>query len=106
MEADVLWWKIYCTLLKRKYNTMDSWSRQRAPDPDDAAYLALADKVTHLAQVGIAKSDSAEMELYGGLGYASRARLTGLRSEKMATARAGVETRQQLLRFLALHPDM
>src|SRR5580765_3702938 len=82
IEADVLWWKIYCKFLERKYNTIDSWSRQRAPDPDDAAYLALADKVTHLAQVAIAKPDSAEMELYAGLGYASRARLTGLRYEK------------------------
>jgi hypothetical protein len=106
IEADVLWWKIYCKLLERKYNTIDSWSRQRAPDPDDDAYLALADKVTHLAEAGIAKSDSAEMELYAGLGYASRARLTGLRYEKMATARAGVEARKHLLRCLELDPDM
>lgn len=106
IEADVLWWEIYCKLLERKYNTIDSWSRQRAPDPDDAAYLALADKVTHLAQTAIAKSDSAEMELYAGLGYASRARLTGLHYEKMATARAGVEARKHLLRCLELDPDM
>ncbi|MCU1343460.1 MAG: Tetratricopeptide domain protein [Candidatus Acidoferrum typicum] len=106
IEADVLWWKIYCKLLERKYSTIDSWSRQRAPDPDDDAYLALADKVTHLAEAGIAKSDSAEMELYAGLGYASRARLTGLRYEKMATARAGVEARKRLLRCLELDPDM
>src|SRR5258706_12455192 len=85
IEADVLWWKIYCKLLERKFNTIDSWSRQRAPDPDDAAYLALADKVTHLSQVGIAKSDSAEMELYSGLGFGSRARLPALGSEKIAT---------------------
>jgi len=106
IEADVLWWEIYCKLLERKYNTIDSWSRQRAPDPDDAAYLALADKVTHLAQTTIAKSDSAEMELYAGLGFASRARLTGLRYEKIATARAGVEARKHLLRCLELDPDM
>ena len=106
IEADVLWWKIYCKLLERKFNTIDSWSRQRAPDPDDAAYLALADKVTHLAQTTIAKSDSAEMELYAGLGYASRARLTGLRYEKIATARAGVEARKHLLRCLQLDPSM
>ena len=106
IEADVLWWKIYCKLLERKYSTIDSWSRQRAPDPDDDAYLAVADKVTRLAVAGIAKSDSAEMELYAGLGYASRARLTGLRYEKMVTARAGVETRKHLLRCLELDPDM
>jgi hypothetical protein len=106
IDANVLWWKIYCKLLERKYNTIDSWSRQRAPEPDDDAYLALADKVTRLAEAGITKSDSAEMELYAGLGYASRARLVGLRYEKMATARAGVEARKHLLRCLELDPDM
>jgi hypothetical protein len=106
IEADVLWWKIYCKWLERKYNTIDAWSHQRAPQPDDGAYLALADKVTRLAEAGIAKSDTAEMELYAGLGYASRARLVGLRYEKTATARAGVEARKHLLRCLELDPDM
>jgi hypothetical protein len=106
IEADVLWWKIYCKWLERKYNTIDAWSHQRPADPDDGAYLALADKVTRLAEAGIAKSDTAEMELYAGLGYASRARLVGLRYEKMATARAGVEARKHLLRCLELDPNM
>ena len=106
IEADVLWWKIYCKWLERKYNTIDAWSHQRAPEPDDNAYLALADKVTHLAEAGISISDTAEMELYAGLGYASRARLVGLRYEKMATARAGVEGRKHLLRCLELDPEM
>ena len=106
IEADVLWWEIYCRQLERKYNTIDSWSRQRAPEPDDNAYLGLADKVTRLAEESIARSDSAEMELYAGLGQASRARLLGLRYEKLATARAGVEARKRLLRCLELDPDM
>jgi tetratricopeptide (TPR) repeat protein len=46
------------------------------------------------------------MELYAGLGYASRARLLGLRFEKMPVARAGVEARKHLLRCLELDPDM
>ena len=106
IEADVLWWKIYCKWLERKYNTIDAWSHTRRPEPEDDVYLALADKVTHLAEAGIAKSDTAEMELYAGLGYASRARLVGLRFEKMPTARAGVEARKHLLRCLELDPDM
>jgi predicted Zn-dependent protease len=106
IEADALWWKIYCKWLERKYNTIDSWSHQRPPQPEDDAYLALADKVTHLAEAGIAQKDTAEMELYAGLGYASRARLVGLRYEKMATAHAGVEGRKHLLRCLELDPDM
>ncbi len=76
------------------------------PDADDNAELALADKVTRLAEAGIAKSDTAEMELYAGLGYASRARLLGLRYEKMPVARAGVEARKHLLRCLELDPNM
>ena len=106
VEADILWWKIYCKWSERKYNTIDAWSHQRPPEPDDDAELALADKVTRLAEARIAKSDTAEMELYAGLGYASRARLLGLRYEKMPVARAGVEARKHLLRCLELDPNM
>lgn len=106
IEADALWWNIYCKWSERKYNTIDAWSHTRPADADDDAELALADKVSKLAEAGIAKSDTAEMELYAGLGYASRARLLGLRYEKMPVARAGVEARKHLLRCLQLDPDM
>jgi tetratricopeptide (TPR) repeat protein len=106
IEADVLWWNIYCKWSERKYNTIDAWSHTRPADADDDAELALADKVSKLAEAGIAKSDTAEMELYAGLGYASRARLLGLHYEKMPVARAGVEGRKHLLRCLELDPDM
>jgi hypothetical protein len=106
IEADVLWWKIYCKWLERKYNTIDSWSHTRPADAQDEAELALADKVTRLAEASIARSDTAEMELYAGLGYASRARLLGLRFEKMPVAHAGVEARKHLLRCLELDPKM
>ena len=106
IEADVLWWKIYCRWLERKYNTIDSWSHTRPADAEDDAELALADKVTSLAEASIAKSDTAEMELYAGLGYASRARLLGLRYEKIPVAHAGVEARKHLLRCLELNPKM
>ena len=106
IEADALWWNIYCKWSERKYNTIDAWSYPRPADADDDAELALADKVTSLAESGIAKSDTAEMELYAGLGYASRARLLGLRYEKMPVARAGVEARKHLLRCIDLDPDM
>jgi tetratricopeptide (TPR) repeat protein len=106
IEADVLWWRIYCKWSERKYNTIDAWSHTRPADSDDNADLALADRVTRLAEAAIAKSDTAEMELYAGLGYASRARLTGLRFDKLPTAHAGVEARKHLLRCLELDPDM
>ena len=106
IEADILWWKIYCKWSERKYNTIDAWSHSRPAEPQDDVELALADKVTRLAEAGIGKSDTAEMELYAGLGYASRARLLGLRYEKMPVARAGVEARKHLLRCLELDPNM
>jgi|HubBroStandDraft_6_1064221.scaffolds.fasta_scaffold85217_1 hypothetical protein len=106
IQADVLWWNIYCRWSERKYNTIDAWSHTRPADAADDAELALADKVARLAEASIAKSDTAEMELYAGLGYASRARLLGLRFEKMPVARAGVEARKHLLRCLELDPDM
>jgi len=83
IEADVLWWKIYCKWSERKYNTIDAWSHPRPADSQDDQELALA-----------------------GLGYASRARLLGLRFQKMPVARAGVEGRKHLLRCLELDPDM
>lgn len=106
IEADIRWWEIYCKWSERKYNTIDAWSHTRPADADDDAELALADKVAKLAEAAIAKSDTAEMELYAGLGYASRARLLGLRFEKMPVARAGVEGRKHLLRCLELDPHM
>jgi hypothetical protein len=106
IEADVLWWNIYCKWSERKYNTIDAWSHTRPADADDDSEIVLADKVAHLAEAGIAKSDTAEMELYAGLGYASRARLLGLRYEKMPVARAGVEARKHLLRCLEIDPNM
>jgi hypothetical protein len=106
IEADLLWWNIYCKRSERKYNTIDAWGRPRPADADDNAELALSDKVARLAEAGIAKSDTAEMELYAGLGYASRARLLALRFEKMPVARAGVEARKHLLRCLELDPEM
>jgi hypothetical protein len=106
IEADILWWNIYCKWSERKYNTIDAWSHPRPADDDDKAELALADKVAHLAEAAIAQLDTAEMELYAGLGYASRARLLALRFEKMPVARAGVEARKHLLRCLQLDPSM
>jgi len=106
IEADVLWWNIYCKWSERKYNTIDAWSHTRPSDADDDRDLALADKVASLSEDAIAKSDTAEMELYAGLGYASRARLLGLRYQKLPVARAGVAARKHLLRCLEFDPDM
>jgi hypothetical protein len=106
IEANALWWNIYCKWYERKFNTIDAWSHARPADDDDNAELALADKVASLAEASIAKSDTAEMELYAGLGLAARARILGLRYEKTPVAHAGVDARRHLLRCLQLDPDM
>ena len=104
LEAEAIWWKLYCGSMERKYNTLDAWNHARGPGDD--AYFALADKVIGLSEAGIARSDTAEMELYAGVGYMLRARLTGQRVQKLATAHAGVEGRKHLLRCLELDPGM
>jgi hypothetical protein len=104
LEAEAIWWRLYCGSMERKYNTLDAWNHKRIGDDD--AYLDLADKVTRLAASSIAKEDAAEMELYEGLGYMLRARLTGLRGERLPTVRAGVAARRHLLRCLELDPNM
>jgi hypothetical protein len=104
LEAEAVWWKLYCSSLEWKFNTLDAWSHPRAPEDD--RYLALADKAARLAESDIAKADTAEMELYAGMGYLLRARLVGLRNEKSPTAHAGVEARKHLLRCLELDPNM
>jgi hypothetical protein len=104
LEAEAVWWRIYCRSLERKYNILDAWTAERAPE--DNAYLALADKVVRLSEAAIARNDTAEMELYAGMGYMLRARLAGLRNQRRATARAGVAARTHLLRSLQLDPNM
>ena len=104
LEAEARWWQIYCETCSIKWNMIDAWPQPRRPADD--SYLILTDKVTHLAEVRIAKGDSAEMELYAGLGWMQRARLLALRNERRATAHAGVMGRERFLRCLELDPQM
>jgi hypothetical protein len=104
LEAEARWWQIYCETCEIKWNMIDAWPQPRRAADD--SYLVLSDKVTHLAEVRIAQSDSAEMELYAGLGWMLRARLLALRNERRATAHAGVMARARFLRCLELDPQM
>lgn len=104
LEANARWWKIYCASCEVKWGMIDAWKRPRLPE--DNAYLALADRATQLAESRLAKSDSAEMRLYAGMGLLLRARLLGLRDDRRGTARAGVKAREHLLRAIQLDPGM
>lgn len=104
LEANAGWWKIYCAACEIKWGMIDAW--KRAKRPEDAAYLALAEKAIRLAEARLAKADSAEAHLYAGMGYALETRLYGLRYEKRATAHAGVKAREHLLRAVQLDPNL
>jgi tetratricopeptide (TPR) repeat protein len=104
LEGDAVWWQIYCDNSEVKYGMVDAWKRGKKTD--DESYFTLADKVISLSEAQIAKSNSAEMHLYAGDGYALKARLYGLRGENRAVARAGVAARTEFLAALELDPQM
>jgi tetratricopeptide (TPR) repeat protein len=104
LEGEALWWKRYCGALEIKYGIVDSWKRSR--EPGDDAYLRLADQVVHVAQAQLAKSETAEMHVYAGMGWALKARVYALRGENRNVAHAGVNARTEMLRALELDPQM
>jgi predicted Zn-dependent protease len=103
LEANALWWTLYCEACEIKWNLIDAWKRGKLPE--DAQYFALADKGIALAESQLKTRETAEMRFYAGMGWALRARLNGLRDERMALARAGVRAREHLLRAIELDPN-
>ena len=104
LEAEARWWQIYCEACEVKWNTIDAWQRPRLAADQD--YLDLADRTISIAESRIAQADSAEMQLYAAMGWMLRARLLGLRNDRLGTARAGVNARAHSLRCLQLDPQM
>ncbi len=104
LEGEARWWKIYCSSLEIKYGMIDAWKRGKKPEDD--AFLLLADKVIDLAHAQIAKSDTADMRFYAGMGLALKVRLEVLRGENRAVAHYGVAARAEFLRALELDPQM
>lgn len=104
LEGEARWWKIYCSSLEIKYGMIDAWKRGKKPEDD--AFLLLADKVIDLAHAQIAKSDTADMHFYAGMGLALKVRLEVLRGENRAVAHYGVAARAEFLRALELDPQM
>jgi tetratricopeptide (TPR) repeat protein len=103
LEAEARWWKMYCVSCEIKWGMLDAWKRPKQAQDD--TYFALADKAISLARAQIARSDTAEQQVYVALGFALKARLYSLRDEKRAVAHAGVAARAACLRALELDPD-
>jgi len=104
LEAEAMWWKIWCTSAEFKYGMSDA--RHRAKLDDDQHYLDLAAKISTLAEKQNKAHETAEMYFYAGMGDALAARLYGLRWETRNTAKAGVRGREHMLRAVALDPQM
>src|SRR5262249_27717967 len=96
--------KRYCVALEIKYGMVESWSHTK--DHGDESYFSLADRAIQLAQAQLAKSDTAEMHFYAGMGNALKVRVLGLRNENRAAARAAVAARTEMMRALELDPQM
>ena len=104
LEAEALWWRIWCTSAEFKYGMNDV--RRRPKLKEDQRYFELSAKALSLAEAQLKQNESAEMQFYAGMAEASAARLYGLRGENRNTARSGVRGREHLLRAKALDPDL
>jgi tetratricopeptide (TPR) repeat protein len=104
LEAEALWWKIWCTSSEFKYGMTDA--RHRPKLAADRHYQELAAKASSIAVVHLKDHETAEMQFYAGMGDAFAARLYGLRGENRATARAGVHAREHFLHALELDPEL
>jgi tetratricopeptide (TPR) repeat protein len=104
LEAEALWWKIFCTSAEFKYGMTDA--RHRPKLAADQHYLDLAAKASSIALAQLKNHESAEMQFYAGMGDAFSARLYGLRGENRTTARFGVHGREHFLRAIQLDPEL
>jgi tetratricopeptide (TPR) repeat protein len=102
LEAEALWWKIWCNAAEFKYGM--NMPRHRDKAPGDQHYLELCAKAYALAQASLNQHPTAEMDFYAGMSDALAARLYGLRGENRNAAKAGVRAREHLLHSLALDP--
>lgn len=102
LEAEALWWNIWCVSAEYKYGM--TMARHRAVLPADRHYLDLAAKISALAETQIKTQETAELRFFDGMGHALAARLYGLRGESRNTARAGVRARENFARALVLDP--
>ena len=104
LEGEARWWQRYCAAIEIKYDMVDAWKRSKEPEDED--YFRLTDKVIQVADAQLAKSDTAEMHFYKGMGHALKVRVYALRSENRNAARAAVAGRAEMLRALELDPDL
>src|SRR5215472_8173892 len=104
LEAEALWWRIWCSSAEFKYGMTDA--RRHPRRGPDQHYLQLAATASSLTTAQLQQGESAEMQFYAGMADATAARLYGLRGESRNAARFGVRGREHLLRAKALDPGL
>jgi hypothetical protein len=104
--ADAVWWKIYFASGDLINPDVFDIVNTRTT-PYDAQFDTLIDEVIRKAQAKInAREDVARNELYLGMAYGLQARLTGMRGDDLATARAGKKMRATLLDAISKDPSL
>jgi tetratricopeptide (TPR) repeat protein len=104
LEAEALWWRIWCTSADFKWGMTDA--RRRPKLAADQHFFELAAKVSKLAGAQLKQHETPEMQFYAGMGDAMGARLYALRGENRNAARSGVRAREHFLRALSLDPEL
>lgn len=104
LEAEALWWKIFCTSAEFKFGMTDA--RHRPKLAADQHYQDLAAKASSIALAQLKDRETAEMQFYAGMADAFSARLYGLRGENRASARSGVHAREHFLRAIQMDPQL
>jgi tetratricopeptide (TPR) repeat protein len=104
LEAEVDWWKIWCTSAEFKYGM--TLPRHHDKAPGDAHYFELTSKAYSLAESNLHQHDSAQMYLYAAMADALASRLYSLRGEYRATAHVGVRARENFLKARSLDPSL
>jgi len=100
LEAEALWWRIWCASAEFKYGMTDA--RRRAKYGADQHYFESAAKASSLAEAQNKQHATAGMQFYAGMADAAAARLYALRGENRNAARAGVRAREHFLRAKTL----
>jgi tetratricopeptide (TPR) repeat protein len=100
LEAEALWWRIWCASAEFKYGMTDA--RRRAKYGVDQHYFESAAKASSLAEAQTQQHETAGMQFYAGMADAAAARLYALRGENRNAARAGVRAREHFLRAKTL----
>ncbi len=104
LEAEALWWKIFCTSAEFKYGMTDA--RHRPKLAADQHYQDLVAKASTIALAQLKDHETPEMQFYAGMADAFSARFFGLRGENRASARSGVHAREHFLRAIQMDPQL